>query len=178
VASSAGSYWGVLAVASQAAPAGSHSRALKRSGVDRALALIGTLLVGGLVALQPPANAALANRVGDIGSALVSLAISLVIVAVLLLAFGDPSRLGGLHGFKPEYALGGIAGAAVVTVSLITVRPLGAAGVTAALVTAQLIVSVVVDRAGVLGLHEVAITGRRVLGVVLVIGGTYVITRP
>jgi transporter family-2 protein len=137
----------VLAVASQAAPAGSHSRALKRSGVDRALALIGTLLVGGLVAL-------------------------------LLLAFGDPSRLSGLHAFRPEHAIGGIAGAAIVTVSLIAVRSLGVAGVTATLVTAQLIVSVVADRVGVLGVREVGIGWQRVLGVALVIGGTYLVTRP
>jgi bacterial/archaeal transporter family-2 protein len=146
--------------------------------VDRTLALISTLLVGGLVALQPPANAALASHVGDIAAAFVSLTISVVLVGLLLVAFGDPSRLSGLHAFQPQHAIGGIAGAAIVTVSLIAVRSLGIGGVTATLVAAQLIVSVVADRVGVLGVHEVGISWQRVLGVVLVIGGTYLITRP
>jgi transporter family-2 protein len=146
--------------------------------MDRAVALICTLLVGGLVALQPPANAALASHVGDIAAAFVSLAISLLIVGLLLVAFGDPSRLSELHAFRPQHALGGIAGAAIVTVSLVTVRSLGAGGVTAALVTAQLIVAVVADRTGILGLHQVGIGWQRLLGIALVIGGTYLVTRP
>jgi uncharacterized membrane protein YdcZ (DUF606 family) len=146
--------------------------------VDRTLALICTLFVGGLVALQPPANAALASHVGDIAAAFVSIAISLVLVGVVLIAFGDPSRLSGLHAFRLEHAIGGIAGAAIVTVSLVAVRPLGAGGVTAALVCAQLIVSVVADRVGVLGLREIGIGWQRLLGVALVIAGTYLVTRP
>ena len=67
---------------------------------------------------------------------------------------------------------------AIVTVSLITVRSLGVAGVTATLVTAQLLVSVIADRVGVLGVQEVPITWQRVLGVALVIAGTYLVTRP
>ena len=146
--------------------------------MDRALAFVCTLAVGGLVALQPPANSQLAGRVGDLGAAFISLLISFAIVAVLLMAFGHPGRLSGLGSFKPENAIGGLAGAAVVTVSLITVRSLGAGGVTATLVTAQLVVSVIADRTGILGLHQVGIDWRRAAGIALVIGGTYLITRP
>jgi transporter family-2 protein len=144
--------------------------------MDRVAALICTLAVGGLVALQPPANAELSQYVGDLGAALISLTISTVIVSVLLLTVGHPARLAGISHFKPEHVIGGIAGAAVVTISLITVRSLGAGGVTAVLVTAQLIVSVIADHLGVLGLDEVGISWQRMLGVALVIGGTYLIT--
>jgi transporter family-2 protein len=145
--------------------------------MDRATALICTVVVGGLVALQPPANASLAGHVGDLGAALVSALISLALIALALLLFGHPGRLSGLGAMRPEHALGGAAGAAVVTVSLITVRPLGAAGVTAALVAAQLIVSVVIDRLGALGVHQIAITWPRLAGAALVIAGTLLITR-
>ena len=43
-------------------------------------------------------------------------------------------------------------------VTLITVRELGAGGATAAVIAGQLALSVVIDRAGVLGLDERAIT--------------------
>jgi transporter family-2 protein len=146
--------------------------------MDRAAALISTLLVGGLVALQPPANAALAEHVGDLGAAFISVAISFAVIVILLVVVGDPGRLSGLSGFRPEHAIGGLAGAAVVTVSLIAVRPLGIGGVTAALVGAQLIVSVIADRFGVLGVHKIQIGWQQVLGVALVIAGTFLITRP
>jgi transporter family-2 protein len=146
--------------------------------MDRATALILALAVGALIAFQPPANAALGNHVGDLGAAFISTVISALLVAVLLLAFGHAGRLSGLSAFKPEYALGGIAGGAIVAISLVAVRPLGAGGVTAALVAGQLVAAVVIDRLGVLGVHQMAITWPRVVGVVLVIGGAVLITRP
>jgi bacterial/archaeal transporter family-2 protein len=145
--------------------------------MGRALAFICTLIVGGLVALQPPANSALSRHVGDIGAAFVSLTISLAIISVLLLAAGHPARLSGLSGFRPEYALGGIAGAAVVLISLIAVKPLGAGGVVALLVTAQLLISVAADRFRWFGLHHVGLGLGRIAGLLLVIGGTLLITR-
>jgi uncharacterized membrane protein YdcZ (DUF606 family) len=68
--------------------------------MDRATALILALAVGALIAFQPPANAALGNHVGDLGAAFVSVVISALIVAVLLLAFGHPGRLSGLSALR------------------------------------------------------------------------------
>jgi transporter family-2 protein len=144
--------------------------------MDRALALILTLLVGGLVAFQPPANALLARHVGDLGAAFTSLLLSTLIVGVLLVAAGQVSQLQGLSGFRPEHALGAIAGAAIVVVSLVTVRSLGALGVTAALVVMQLTVSAVIDRLGVLGLDETPLSPARLAGIVLLIAGTLLVT--
>jgi bacterial/archaeal transporter family-2 protein len=144
--------------------------------MDRLAALICTLAVGALVAFQPPSNAALADHVGDLGAALVSLLISVAVVGVLLVAFGDPGRLAGLSGFRPEHALGGLAGAGVVAVSLITVRTLGAGGVTAMLVAGQLIVAVLLDRFAVLGLHHVSLGWTRGLGIALIIGCALLVT--
>jgi transporter family-2 protein len=144
--------------------------------MDRALALFLTLLVGGMVAFQPPANALLARHVGDLGAAFTSLLLSTLIVGVLLVAAGEVSQLRGLTGFRPEHALGAIAGAAIVLVSLVTVRSLGALGVTAALVVMQLTVSAVIDRFGILGLDETPLSPARVAGVVLLIAGTLLVT--
>jgi bacterial/archaeal transporter family-2 protein len=145
--------------------------------MSRPTAILFTALVGGLVALQPPANGALAKHVGDVGAAFVSLTISLAILTTVLLVAGHPGRLSGLSMFRPEYAVGGIAGAAVVFVSLVAVRPLGAGGVVALLVAGQLVVSVAADRFQWYGLHRVAIGAGRSLGILLVIAGTVLITR-
>jgi bacterial/archaeal transporter family-2 protein len=145
--------------------------------MSRGVAVICTLVAGGLAAIQPPANAVLAKHVSDLGAAFISLVISLVIITVLLVLAGHPGRLGELGGFRFTYLLGGIAGATIVGVSLVAVRPLGAGGLIALLVAAQLVISVLADRFGWFGLHHVGIGPGRLAGLLLVIGGTVLITR-
>jgi transporter family-2 protein len=144
--------------------------------MDRGLALTITLAVGALVAFQPPANALLARHVGDLGAAFVSLVLATVIVGVLLLASGDVAQLGGITGFRPVHVLGGIAGAAVVVVSLITVRSLGAGGVAAALVVTQLIFAAIADWLGWFDLEGTPLSAERLIGIALLIAGTVLVT--
>ena len=57
------------------------------------------------------------------------------------------------------------------------VSQIGAGAVAAATVTGQLTTSVVLDRIGFLGLEQTPISGTRVLGVVLLLAGTYLVVR-
>ena len=68
-------------------------------------------------------------------------------------------------------------GAAYVFTALVTVSSIGAGGVAAATITGQLTLSVVIDRLGILGLEEQPITVERVLGVALLLAGTFLIVR-
>jgi transporter family-2 protein len=145
--------------------------------MSRPVAVICALAAGGLVALQAPANSSLSAHVSDLGAALVSLALSVTIIGVLLLIVGHPSRLSGVSAFRPEHVIGGLAGAAIVAVSLVAVRPLGVGGLTSVLVAAQLIVSVVTDRFGWFGVNHVGLTPGRWAGLALVIAGTVLVTR-
>jgi len=145
--------------------------------MDRTTALVLSLVVGLLVAAQAPANAQLGRHTGDLGAAFVSLAISLAIVGVLLVVAGEAGKVpSGLSSFRLEYALGGIAGAAIVLVSLIAVRSLGAGGLAAALVASQLVGAVILDRMGVLGLDGSPVTLQRVAGIALLVVGTVLVT--
>jgi bacterial/archaeal transporter family-2 protein len=145
--------------------------------MSRPVAVICALAAGGLVALQAPANSSLSAHVSDLGAALVSLALSTAIIGALLLTVGHPGRLSGLSAFRPEHLTGALAGAAIVAVSLVAVRPLGVGGLTAVLVAAQLIVSVVADRFGWFGVNHVGLTPGRWTGLALVIAGTVLVTR-
>jgi transporter family-2 protein len=145
--------------------------------MSRGVAFVCTLAVGLLVGLQPVVNARMGQHVGDLGAAFVSIVISLVVIAVVLLVAGHPSRLSGLSAFRPEWVIGGVGGAAVVTIGLIAVRPLGAGGVIALLVAGQLLIAVLADRFGWFGLHVVGLGAGRIAGLVLVIAGTLLITR-
>jgi transporter family-2 protein len=144
--------------------------------MEKPLALALTLAVGAIVAFQPPANALLARHVGDLSAAFTSLMISAAILAIMLVAAGDTGELAGLSEFRPVHLLGGIAGAAIVLVSLITVRSLGAGGVAAALVATQLIAAAMIDRLGILGVDKVGLDATRLGGIALLIAGTLLVT--
>jgi transporter family-2 protein len=64
-----------------------------------------------------------------------------------------------------------------VATTLVAVRELGAGGVTAAVIAGQLALSVVIDRLGVLGLDERAVTLEKLLGIALLAAGTVLIVR-
>lgn len=145
--------------------------------MSRVIALVCAAVAGGVVALQAPANALLAHRVSDLGAALVSLAISALLIAAVLVVTGDPGRLSGLASFRPEYLIGGLGGAMIVAIGLIAVRPLGVGGLTSVLVAAQLLVAVVADRYGWFGVQHIGLSVGRVAGLVLVIAGTVLVTR-
>ena len=68
-------------------------------------------------------------------------------------------------------------GAAYVFTALVTVSSIGAGGVAAATITGQLTASIVLDRLGVLGLEQTPITLERLLGVALLLAGTFLIVR-
>jgi transporter family-2 protein len=146
--------------------------------VDKSVAVVLTAFVGGLIALQAPINSLLGKRIGTFPAATVSFAIGTVVL--LLLAFtvgGGFGDLGEVKSVPWYYLIGGLLGAAYVTSVLVTVRTLGAGGVTAATISGQLTASVVVDQMGVLGIEKQAITAPRLAGILLLAAGTFLVVR-
>ncbi|MDQ6914741.1 MAG: DMT family transporter [Actinomycetota bacterium] len=146
--------------------------------MDRGLAVVLTALVGGLIALQAPINSMLGRAVGTWQAAAVSFGIgTVVLVGIVLIGAGGFGDLGEVRHLSWYYLLGGVLGAAYVTTVLVTVRSLGAGGVTAATIAGQLTMAIVVDQLGVLGVHRHPIDAARVVGVLLLAAGTYLVVR-
>ena len=145
--------------------------------VDRSVAVVVMALAGGIVAMQPAMNAQLGRETGALPAALASFLIGAAVLTVLVIATGQLDGLGSTFDVRWYYLLGGVFGALWITTSLIAVSSLGAGGVVAATITGQLTGSVILDRLGILGLEQVPITPLRVLGVVLLVTGTYLIVR-
>jgi bacterial/archaeal transporter family-2 protein len=145
--------------------------------MDRGVAVFLMAAVGGLIALQPAVNAGLGRATGNIAAALISFAVGTVLLAVIVALGGQASGLSSTFDLPWYYLLGGVLGAAYVFTALVTVSSIGAGGVAAATITGQLTASIVLDRLGVLGLEETPITLERVLGVLLLLAGTYLIVR-
>lgn len=147
--------------------------------MDRGAAVILTAIVGGLVALQAPINSGLGKSVGTFQAAFLSFTIGTVLLA-LIAALAGPGFGGissGIRDVAPQFFLGGLLGAAYVTTVLVTVRSLGAGGVTAATITGQLAMSVVLDHFGWLGVERDPLTLDRFAGLVLLAAGTFLIVR-
>jgi transporter family-2 protein len=146
--------------------------------LDRTLlAAIATAIVGGLIALQAPINSHLGKATGTFAAALVSFTIGTAVLLGIVVVTGHLDEVSGLTNVRWYYLLGGVLGAAYVTTVLLTVRTLGAGGVTAATVAGQLTTSMVIDRLGVLGLDKTPITATRVVGVLLLFVGTVLVIR-
>src|SRR5919201_7079965 len=126
--------------------------------MTRFLAVLATLAVGGLIALQPPVNSELGKRTSILGAAFISTAVSALVLLLIALFAGEFHQVRRIPHVPVIYLTGGLMGAALVSVSLVTVRTLGAGGVVAATVTSQLIVSAILDRLGVLGLDKVGLS--------------------
>jgi transporter family-2 protein len=139
-------------------------------------ALVLSLVVGGLIAAQPPINAELARRSSDLAATLFSVAVSFFAVAVVFLFLGEFGSLWKIRDAPPVYWTGGLLGALFVGVSLVTVRVLGAGALTAALISAQLIVAAVLDQLGAFGLDRVSFSGVRIVAVAALILGTVLMT--
>ncbi len=145
--------------------------------MDRGLAVILTAFVGGLVALQAPINSGLGRQTGSLPAALVSFGLGTLILLAIVTASGDTGGLRSTFDVRWYYLIGGLLGAAYVTVALISVRTIGAGGVAAATITGQLTTAVVIDRLGILGLERVPLSLTRVLGIALLLAGTLLIVR-
>ena len=146
--------------------------------MDRGLAVILTAFVGGLIALQAPINSQLGRSVGTFQAAFLSFLLGTVLLLVIAaLAKGGLGQIGEARGLSWYYLTGGVLGALYVTTVLVTVRSLGAGPVVAATIAGQLSASLVVDQLGILGVEKDPITATKVVGVLLLAVGVYLIVR-
>jgi transporter family-2 protein len=143
-----------------------------------ALAIALTASVGGAIALQAPINSHLGKSVGTCQAAFLSFAIGTVALAIIAsLATGGIGGVRHLTRVPWYYLTGGLLGVCYVSAVLVTVRTLGAGGVTAATIAGQLTVAVIVDQFGWLGVAQRSITLSRVAGIALLAAGVFLVVR-
>ncbi len=145
--------------------------------MDRGFAVLIMAVVGGCIALQAPINAGLGKHTGSFAAATVSFAVGTVLLAAIVLVSGRAGGLPSVAHVQWYYLLGGALGAAYVFSALVLVSQIGAGAVAAATVTGQLTTSVILDRIGFLGLEQTPLNATRLLGVALLLAGTYLIVR-
>jgi bacterial/archaeal transporter family-2 protein len=147
--------------------------------VSKEIAVVVTVAAGSMVAAQAPINNMVSQKVGSFGAVTVNFVVGTILILIITLVFAGGFKSEAGADPLPWYAwiFGGLAGVAIVGTTLVTVRELGAGGVTAATIAGQLTLSVVLDKLGVLGLEERAVTWDKLLGIALLAAGTILIAR-
>jgi transporter family-2 protein len=143
-----------------------------------ALALLAAAASGAFSALQAPTNALLARGVNSpLNAALVSFAVGTAILGVLALVLGvKPS--GEAVRELPWYVwMGGLYGAFFVTAGAFAAPVLGMAYLFAVLVAGQLAMALLLDHYGAFGLDAEPITPVRLMGVLLILSGVFLVRR-
>jgi transporter family-2 protein len=144
----------------------------------RWIAVAAMVAAGGLVAMQAPINSTLGKSVGTFAAASISFAVGLAVLACITLLFTDGfGNVSSAADLRWYYLTGGLLGAAYVTTVLVSVRTLGAGGVTAATIAGQLTLAVIIDRFGWFGVDKQGFTVERVAGLVLLVIGTFLVVR-
>ena len=141
-------------------------------------AIIGAFLGGALVALQAPTNAMLARGVASpVNAALVSFAVGLAALFAAAVALGARPEFAEARTL-PWYAwTGGLYGAIFVAIAAFAAPRIGVTLLVMISIAGQLAMALLLDKLGAFGLPKVDVTPLRLLGIVLVFAGAFLVRR-
>ena len=144
-------------------------------------ALLPVLLVlfaGGMIALQAPTNAMLARAGGSpVLAALISFVVGTIGLLVVWIASGNRPGTAAFGGL-PWYAwIGGLYGAIFVAVAAYAAPKIGLASLITIGIAGQILMALILDHMGALGLPREPITLGRIAGALLVVAGVVLVRR-
>jgi len=136
------------------------------------------MLVGGALTVQVGMNATLARAIGSpLWAAVINFCVGLVALVAIATVAGSRASTDTL-GQVPAWAwVGGVLGAAYVASMTVVGPRLGGMTMVALVLAGQLIIALVVDRFGILGYPQIAVTPTRLLGAALLVAGALLVTR-
>lgn len=137
------------------------------------------LLAGAVMPLQAGINLRLKHAIGDpTVAALISFTIGTVVLAAYVFVMRLPLPTVGMVSGLPWWAwTGGFFGAFIVFSSIVLAGQLGAATMMAWLLAGQFMAALILDHYGLVSFDVHEVTWPRVLGVVLLIVGAYLVNR-
>lgn len=137
------------------------------------------ILVGVAMSIQSGINAQLRNGLNHpVLAAFLSFLGGLLFLGIMLLVMRQPLPLtADFTAIKWYNYTGGLLGAFVVYAVIMSVQRIGAANMFVLIVAGQLVMAVIMDHFSMLGMKESSITWQKVLGVLLVIAGAYLVNK-
>jgi transporter family-2 protein len=134
-------------------------------------------LIGGVaVGLQGPMSGAMSQRLGPLGSSLIIHTGGAILTGVLLL-FSGGVDFRNIRDIPIPYLFAGVFGVILYFTFSYTMPRVGVATTTVLLILAQLSIGMVLDHFGWMGVPQNPVTLARLLGVGLLLGGAFLVTR-
>ncbi len=140
------------------------------------LAIALAFIVGALTTIQAALNTELGKYIGGVSAALVSFGVGTATLGIFYLVSSD-------GGFKdaakaPPYLwIGGILGAMFVYGMIKLIPVVGTASVLAGVVAGQLLLAMLIDQFGWLGMQKIEFGRTRAIGAVLLLVGVKLVSR-
>jgi transporter family-2 protein len=138
-------------------------------------------LIGGIaVGLQVPMSGALSARLGPLGSSMIIHAGGAILSAVLLVVasvFGRGVNWREIDHMPKPYLLAGVLGVVLYLTLAYTLPRVGVTVSIALLILAQLVVGLIFDHFGLMGLPQHALSLPRLLGAGLLVAGAWLVTQ-
>jgi transporter family-2 protein len=140
-------------------------------------ALLG-VAAGAFVTIQAPINVALARGLGlSVAAAAVSFSVGAVLLMLVAAVLTSAQGVSINWSAPPlwTYFAGGALGATFVTSTVLLTPRLGAMATMAFVIAGQLVAGLVLDRIGFMGLPVQEITGGRLIGALMLVGGAILV---
>lgn len=134
------------------------------------------LLGGAMVGLQGPMSGAISQRVGAVGSSFIIHVVGAIASGIALVVVGGGS-LRDWSSIPRPYWFAGVFGLILYLTLSYTLPRVGAVTAAALLIAAQLVVGLIIDHMGWLGVNPTPVNPVRLLGVGLLLVGAYLTTR-
>jgi transporter family-2 protein len=126
--------------------------------------LLLALLAGIGVGLQAGVNGSLGKKVGTLEGALISFAIGTLALVLVNIFFGRGDILSVLS--VPKWQLtGGLLGALYVFILVLIVPRIGVAASIVGIITGQMLISVIIDHFGWMGVRQIPVDANRLAGI-------------
>ena len=135
---------------------------------------------GALVVIQASINGELRGLVGDpYRTALISTTVSTIFLFTLsAVATGRPVPAGSVFSDAPWWMwIGGVLGAVYVAAAAVLISKLGSAVLFTIVIFGQLVMAVLMDQYGWIGLEKHPVTAQRIGGIALVLLGVVLVRR-
>lgn len=142
------------------------------------LAMLAVVLAGGATALQAPTNARLAEAVASpVNAAFISFAVGTVALGLLALMLQSRPDMAATRALPWWVWVGGLYGAVFVVAAAWAVPRLGVAVTITLMVAGQLLISLILDHFGAMGVPKQPMNLMRVAGILMVMAGVVLVRR-
>ncbi len=134
------------------------------------------ILAGSLITLQSVLNAALGQKTGNLGSVLVLTCVSILVLLLLILLFPSTANFKHIPSISEWYLyIGGVLGVGILAAPIFLIPRIGATSTLTTLVVGQLFLALLIDHFGLFQFPRIEISVTRVLGIVCLIFGAFLI---